>query len=162
MSGPIPFALGLLVGVITVFILIRFTRREGSRRAEQVIAPQVLDLELKRAERIGYSITFLLFRPKIKQLREFLKWIEESVKKLRIREYDLVLRWSDEEILVILPGSGEDDTAAELERRFHSLLHSAGWVDTDFSIVVCPKDGTSADSLLFKARESYKKPGSTE
>lgn len=158
MIGSIGFISGLAAGIIAAILFIRITRKIRLRSAEQEVAPEVVEIEFKRATRLGYGIAILLVQPPRRNFSEFRRWLDGQGSVFRLREYDLSLTWSDEEILLILPGADNKENYDLLRKRFDSEMIKAGWFHIPYGIALFPSNSIKLDELIESARKNLSKP----
>ncbi|MDP8208661.1 MAG: hypothetical protein P9L92_18505 [Candidatus Electryonea clarkiae] len=152
------FITGLLVGTTVALILFFSIKKKKLMSAEIEVAPDVLELELKRAKRLNYSIAILLFHVKDKNVSLFRKWLNSLGKELRLREYDLILQWTEDYLILILPGAERDKENNALRTRFDTLLFEAGWVQIPYGIAMFPSDSDEIKELIGFAHNNIALP----
>jgi GGDEF domain-containing protein len=102
---------------------------------------------------MGYSLALVLMKPPVRNYREFHEWLETKSTDLRLRDYDVVLQWSNDEILVILPGVDQDLTHDRLRERFRDLLNRNNWQEVPFGVLVSQGDDLTPDQIAHLLRD---------
>lgn len=156
------FLTGLIAGGVLIFLLVHVLRRRRRTIAGPEVAPSVLMLELKRAKRLGHSIALLLFRPGAKKNADLRRWLNTIGEELKLREYDLLLQWDNDELVLVLPCSKEGAQEDALRRRFDRMLLNGGWKSVPYGIAVYPQQAEQLPELIGRARDNSHRPKKSE
>ncbi len=146
--GSADFIVGIVTGAILVYIIVTSIRNARRVSSQSDIAPSVLNLELKRAKRLDYKLALVLLQVRKKNIREMSRWLESLGASLRLREYDVILTWSPQELIILLPGVDNHSIMNSLSERIGGLLQEGGWGSVKYSMVLAPDDGEEMSDLL--------------
>ncbi len=159
MLGKPEFLIGLISGLLLATVLISALFRRRRSRQDSIQAPSILEIELKRAQRLEYQLALLLFKARAKNSNDLQKWLTVLRKDLKLRKYDLILHWTSNDLLAVLPGTNLDSSQEKgLRYRFDRLMIEGGWSNISYGIAIFPQHGEEIRDLVGYARNHYRKP----